>query len=159
MANNKKILVLGIGNTLLSDDGIGPRIIRDLSSVFKDSNISFKETCCGGIEIAELISGYNTVIFIDAIRTGEGRPGDTYIFDISDFRETIHLSSAHDLNFITAIELVKSLGMNLPANLYIIGIEIYTDSEFNEELSQPLKERYKEIIEEVKIFIGRIADC
>jgi len=153
MAKSKKILVLGIGNTLLSDDGIGPRIVRDLSLVFEGNNISFKEACCGGIEIAELISGYDCVIIIDAIRTVEGRPGDIYYFDISDFKETIHLSSVHDLNFITAIELMKSLGMRPPAHLYVVGIEIYTDTEFNEELSQPLKERYKKIIEEVKIFI------
>ncbi|HOK25164.1 MAG TPA: hydrogenase maturation protease [Bacteroidales bacterium] len=153
MVKNKKTLVLGIGNTILSDDGIGPKIIRDLSLVFDDNNISFKEACCGGIEIAELISGYDCVVFIDAIHTGEGKPGDVYFFDISDFRETIHLSNVHDLSFITAIELAKSLGMDLPASIIIVGVEILTDSEFGEELSPPLKERYETILEEVKTFV------
>jgi len=158
MIKDKKILVLGIGNTILSDDGIGPKIIRDLSLVFNERNISFKEACCGGIEIAELISGYDCVVFIDAIRTLEGKPGDIYYFDFFDFRETMHLSNFHDLNFITAIELARSIGMNLPSSIHIIGIEILTDSEFGEDLSQPLKERYCMILEEIKRFIEEIAN-
>ena len=51
--DHKPLLVLGVGNKILSDDGIGIRLIEDLQEHFKYQAIEFKEACCGGLEIVE----------------------------------------------------------------------------------------------------------
>jgi hydrogenase maturation protease len=153
---NKKMLILGLGNDILTDDGIGPRLVRDLAQMINDPNVQFDTASCGGLEIMEHIQGYDKVVFIDAIRNRDGKPGDVYCFKPSDFRETSNLSSLHDINFLTALELGISLNMGLPVDLHIIAVEIIEDMVFSEEFSLPLKERYNRILEEVFVKVREV---
>jgi len=153
---NKKTLILGLGNDILTDDGIGPRLVHDLAQMIDDPNVQFDTACCGGLEIVEYIKGYEKVVFIDAIRTRDGKPGDMYYFIPSDFRETMHLSNLHDVNFLIALNLGNTLDMNLPSDLHIIAIEIIEDMEFSEEFTMPLKEKYPEILEKVSVLLRGI---
>jgi hydrogenase maturation protease len=146
---DKKTLILGLGNNILTDDGIGPRLVNDLAQMILDPNIQFDTACCGGMEIVEYIKDFEKVVFIDAIRTRSGNPGDVYYFITSDFQETMHLSNLHDINFLTALRLGNTLNMDLPSDLHIIAIEIIEDMEFSEEFTMPLKEKYPEILEKV----------
>jgi len=149
-------LVLGMGNDILMDDGIGPRLVRDLAPLFANPGVQFEISCCGGLEIMEAIKGFNKVLFIDAIRTKNGKPGDIYYFKPSDFRETLHLSSLHDVGFLTALGLGKSLNLSLPSDLHIIAIEIIEDTEFGEDLTPELQEKYPKIKEEIAVLIKQI---
>jgi len=153
---NKKTLILGLGNDILKDDGIGPRLVHDLAQIIDEPNVQFDIACCGGLEIMEYIKGYEKVGFIDAIRTRDGKPGDVYYFIPSDFRETLHLSSLHDVSFLTALQLGNTLNMDLPSDLHIIAVEIIEDMEFSEEFTMPLKEKYQEILENVFAIVRRI---
>jgi hydrogenase maturation protease len=128
---NRKTLILGLGNDILTDDGIGSRLVSDLAQMIGDPDVHYNTACCGGLEIIEYIKGYEQVIFIDAIRTREGSPGDVYYFIPSDFRETSHLSSLHDVSFLTALKLGNSLNLGLPNDLHIIAVEIIEDMEFS----------------------------
>jgi len=153
-----KILILGLGNDILTDDGIGPRLTHDLELLLTDTNVHFNIACCGGLEILEYIKDYDQVIFIDAIQSKEGKPGDVYYFKPSDFMETSHLSSLHDINFLTAITLGNFLHLGLPSDLHIIAVEIIEDREFSDEFSPPLKEKYRQILEEVYAIIISITN-
>jgi hydrogenase maturation protease len=158
MPAEKKTLILGLGNDILTDDGIGPRLIKDLSGMILKDNVHFNVACCGGLEIMEYIKGYQQVVFIDAIRTKGGIPGDVYYFKPSDFRETSHLSSLHDITFITALNLGNTLDLDLPSDLHIIAVEIIEDMEFSNEFTSALRERYPEILNKVYEIINRIKD-
>ena len=68
LENPGKILVLGIGNEILKDDGIGPRLVMDLQHHFPEE-IRFNTSSLGGLEILEMIREYDTVFIIDAIKT------------------------------------------------------------------------------------------
>jgi hydrogenase maturation protease len=158
MPAEKKTLILGLGNDILTDDGIGPRLIKDLSGMILKDNVHFNVACCGGLEIMEYIKGYQQVVFIDAIRTKGGIPGDVYYFKPSDFRETSHLSSLHDITFITALNLGNTLDLDLPSDLHIIAVEIIEDMEFSNEFTSALRERYPEILKKASEIINRIKD-
>ena len=149
-------LVLGMGNDILMDDGIGHRLLHDLAPIFENPDLQFDVACCGGLEIMEVIKGFDKVLFIDAIRTKNGKPGDIYYFKPSDFQETLHLSSLHDVGFLTALRLGNSLNLHLPTDLHIIAIEIIEDMEFSEELTPELQEKYPKIKKEVADLIERI---
>ncbi|MGA3015155.1 MAG: hydrogenase maturation protease [Bacteroidales bacterium] len=145
----EKILILGIGNDILKDDGIGPRLVKDLQKEVFPEDICFKTSSMGGLEILELIREYHTVLILDAIKTKDGIPGEVYYFNPSDFHETMHLSNLHDVNFITAIELAKKIKLSIPENIHIIAVEIVEDLEFGRSLSPELEEKYPEIMNRV----------
>jgi hydrogenase maturation protease len=153
---NKQTLILGLGNDILTDDGIGPRLVRDLAQLIDNPTVRFDIANFGGLEIIEYIKGYEKVVFIDAIHNRDGIPGDVYYFIPSDFKETSHLSSLHDVNFLTALELGNTLNLDLPADLHIIAIEIVEDMEFSEEFTPPLKEKYYSILENVYAIVMSI---
>jgi hydrogenase maturation protease len=149
-------LILGIGNEILMDDGIGPRIVYDLGRLPEIPDAAFEIICTGGLEIMEYIKGYKRVIFIDAIRTTGGKPGDVFYFKPSDFAETMHLSSLHDINFLTALELGKCIDPGFTSDLHIIAVEIVEDRQFGNEFTTELRKKYPEIRKQVLSIIKSI---
>jgi len=152
----KKILVLGIGNDILTDDGIGPKIVNDLKTLERSPELIFETTTLGGLEILEIIKDYKKVIIIDAIRTIDGKPGEIFFFTPDDFKETLHLSNLHDINFLTALELGKKLGIPLPEEIHIIAIEIVEDQVFGTSFTPAIEEKYHIIMQSVKKQIGEL---
>lgn len=146
---DKKTLILGVGNDILTDDGIGSRLVTDLVKLINAPDVHFNTACCGGLEIVEYIKDFNRVIIVDAIRTQGGRPGAVYYFIPSDFRETSHLSNMHDVSFLNALELYGTLNLSLPDEIHIIAVEIAEDMKFSEEFTLQVEERYPEILEKV----------
>jgi hydrogenase maturation protease len=153
---NKKTLILGLGNEILSDDGIGPRLVKNLAQMFDDSNLQFKTASCGGLEIMEYLRSFDKAVLIDAIHTRDGKPGNVYYFKPSDFRETSNLSNLHDVNFLTALKLGEILKLDMPSDLHIIAVEIIEDLEFSEELTPILNKRYPETLARVFVIINQI---
>ena len=152
------MLILGLGNEILSDDGIGPRLVRALSAIIRNERILFDSAGCGGLEIMEHIRGFKMVIIIDAIHTSGGSPGDVYHFLPDDFRETSNLSNLHDVSFLTTLRLGDILGLDLPSEIHIIAVEIVEDREFSEEFTPAIKERFQDIFDDVVAIINRIME-
>lgn len=148
MVNEKK-LILGVGNDILMDDGIGPRVVEKLRKERPLPGIDYRTTTLGGLDILEFITGYHWVAFVDAIKTRDGVPGSVYEFTPEDFKETLHLSNLHDISFLSAIELGKQLDFGIPGRIHIFAIEIIEDLVFGEEFTPPLQERFEGIVEEI----------
>jgi len=151
----KKTLILGIGNDILTDDGIGIRLIEDLRTMNYPKDITFLTITLGGLETLEIIKDYQKVIFLDAIMTENGIPGSVYCYSVNDFKETLHLSNLHDINFLTALELGKKLGIPIPDDIKIIAVEVIEDRVFGKELTPLLQQKYPEILGTVKQIIGK----
>ena len=78
-----KDLVIGIGNLVLSDDAIGPLLVRDLmKDMHINKNIDYKENYSTGLDLLEEIIGYERVIIIDCIKNEEYEPGTCLLFNI-----------------------------------------------------------------------------
>lgn len=148
--NKNKILIHGIGNEILTDDGIGPKLVKRLKGNLSRQDIDFETAFLGGLEVLEYIQGYQTVIFIDAIRTKGGVPGTVYRLSPEDFNKTIHLSSVHDVSFITAVDLGKKLGLDMPQHIHIIAVEIVEDRIFDDNFTPKIQVKYEEIFKEVR---------
>jgi hydrogenase maturation protease len=157
MVNKKEVLVFGIGNEILTDDAIGPKLVKDLESSLDLPNVEFETAALGGLEVLEFIQGYRKVILIDAIKTKDGIPGDVYLFTLDDFKETLHLSNLHDISFLTAIKLGNKLGFEMPKDMKVIAIEIIEDLVFSNDFTEPLQKRYQEIYKDIKIFLTEYA--
>lgn len=151
-------LILGIGNDILADDGIGPKLCDYLKDELTDGNFRFEKLNVGGMEVLEFIQDYKQVIFIDAIKTLNGKIGEVYYFTPGNFKETLHLSNLHDVNFITALELGNKLGFQVPEEMHIIAIEIKEDMVFSEDFSEELSCKYWDIKQKVTNIIKELTD-
>jgi len=147
--NKNNTLILGLGNDILTDDGIGPKLVMELQKVFEYPDVSFKTAATGGLEILELIKDYSNAIIIDAIKTNNGIPGTIYYLTPSNFKETLHVSSFHDISFLTALNLAEKMDLTIPDQINIIAIEIVEDLTFSDQLSPLIAEKYDQIFQEV----------
>jgi len=134
-----KTLILGMGNTLLSDDGIGIITKRYLEkNLGSNNNIDFSETSWGGFKIIDLLKGYDYTIIIDSIKTGLKPAGFINCLKPSDLLPTLRLTSYHDINFITAIKLAEQLGAKIASDIDIFAIEIEDNETIRESLNPML---------------------
>jgi hydrogenase maturation protease len=122
-----------LGNSLLSDDGVGLAIAAELKSRLDQSDITVMETSVAGLSLLDLLVGYDRAIIIDAIQTLDGKPGQIYRLDPEAFDTTRRTISPHDVNFTTALEFGKKVGLPLPQEIVIFAIEASDVSTFSEE--------------------------
>jgi hydrogenase maturation protease len=148
-----KILVLGFGSDALSDDGLPLKIVKDLEELFPGELISFQTSAVGGIDLVEILDGYETAIFVDTVRTSKGNPGELHILEYPDFMETFHLSSQHDLTFEEALRLGHELGFHLPSKMILIAVEISENRLLRQSFSEIIQDSYPDIIAPVKALI------
>jgi hydrogenase maturation protease len=152
----KETLILGVGNDILTDDGVGIKLCREMQQRLKYDNIFYDTACLGGLEILEYIRGYKTVIFIDAIKTQGGIPGTVYYFTPKDFKETSNLSNIHDVSFLKALEIGRTLYINVPESIHIVAVEIKEDLTFSEDFTPELQAKYPEAILKTQALIEDI---
>jgi hydrogenase maturation protease len=123
-------LVLGLGNPILTDDGVGIHVVRaaaaDRHIVPSPDRVRFAEASVGGLRLLDLLVGFDRAILVDAIQTGRGQPGEIYRLQLDDLWCTLHSGSSHDLSLSGALALGRGLEMALPqdASMTIIAIEV-----------------------------------
>lgn len=150
-----KTLVLGLGNPILTDDGVGIHVVRQAAAACHRPDVTFAEAAVGGLRLLELIAGYDRLILVDAIRTPDGRPGQIYRLGLGDLRASRHAGSTHDLSFQEAIAWGRRLGLALPADeaISIIAIEAEDVLSFGEALTPAvaaaMPAAVKELLEEL----------
>jgi hydrogenase maturation protease len=127
-----KTLVLGVGNTVLCDDGVGIRVAAEVAKLVSDPAITVAEACDGSLTLLEIFLGYDHVVLIDAIQTEGGTPGDVYELGPEDFCSARHLSSPHQVDFATALDLGKALGLPIPSRIDVVAVEAGDVTSFRE---------------------------
>ncbi len=120
-----KTLVIGLGNPILTDDGVGIYAARVVAQALPpNSGIDVMELAVGGLGLMEAMIGYDRVILIDSMWSPEGTPGTVVQCDAGYFPETFNTASAHDVDLTTALQVGRRLGAALPPDeqIVIIGV-------------------------------------
>jgi hydrogenase maturation protease len=138
-----KTLVLGLGNTILSDDGVGIHVARLIKEKLPDIDVI--EASAAGFRVVDEIIGYDKLILVDSIRTKNGKPGNYYKFGIEEFKSTLHHSSPHDMDMFSALELMKKHDADLPKEIIIYAIEVKDIFTFSEQCTEKVAEVIPEI--------------
>ena len=143
-----KTIILGIGNSILSDDGVGIHVVREVKKRIKNTNITVDEAMTGGMNLLDLIIGYDKAIIIDAVKSKDDEHGFVRRIPISNFN-TMHSCNPHDVSLIEAIEMAKKLGeKRIPKQIIIIGIMMKElPCEFGEILSDKIQATVPKAIE------------
>lgn len=132
-----KTLVLGLGNPLLGDDGVGWRVAEALRERISDPSIEIDCHAGGGLSLMERLIGYDRAIIIDAINTGQHPQGTVECFRLEELpnRVSSHLASSHETTLQTALRVGRMMGAALPNDIRIVAIETQNVYDFSEELS------------------------
>ncbi len=135
-----KTIVVGLGNPVLGDDGVGWRIVEDIQQELGASistDVDFICLSVGGLSLMERLVGYKRAILIDAVNLGKLPVGSVYCLALTDLPDLSagHTGSAHDTSLLTAIRLGREMGILLPEDILVIGVESLHVYEFSEKLS------------------------
>ena len=144
-----KTLILGLGNPILGDDGVGPRVVELLRTLFDSTDLTFKESCASGLDLLEEITGYHRLIIIDAIQTESGRVGQVRRLTLDNFTSSRLSGSPHSLDLATAVELGKKMGGQVPYQIDIFAVEVAEVNEFSESFTPEVEQAIPLVVDMV----------
>ena len=140
-----KVMVVGIGNLLMQDDGVGVHAIRALEELGFSDDV---ELIDGGTHSYDLIEEFcraENLIIVDAMHAG-GEPGTIYRapFDELGLEPAENITSLHEMHFVEAIKMTRMLGYNPPTTVF--GIEPAV-VEISMDLSPQVAEKLPRLVE------------
>ena len=137
-----KTIVIGLGNPILGDDGVGWRVAEEVHHQLDPAlHVDLDYLSLGGISLMEHLVGYQRVILIDAFSSDE-QPGSIKVSRLDDIPNysAFHITSVHDTSLQNAMKLGRELGADLPDDVIVVGISTKQVYDFCEELSPPVAE-------------------
>ncbi len=147
MKSANKILILGIGNVLMGDEGVGVHAIKELEKETFPPNVTLLDGGTGGFHLLEYLQEYPRIIMIDA--TMDGKPAGTISLIEPKFATDFPKSlSAHDIGLRDLIESTAVLG-ELP-KMYLITVTIDSIQSMQMELSSEIEKQIPAVVEKVK---------
>ena len=141
-SKKSRILVIGLGNPILGDDGVGWKVAEEVKKQLpSDMPVDMECLSLGGISLMEHLIGYDRAILVDAFALDEPI-GSILVLKLSDLPNysAFHTTSPHDTSLQNAIELGRSVGAYLPYDIMIVGIATKHVYDFSNELSPPVAE-------------------
>jgi hydrogenase maturation protease len=133
---NASTLVVGLGNPILGDDGVGWRVAESVRANLNDPDVEVLCLSLGGLALMENLAGYRRVIIVDAMSSG-APTGTLHFLSLQELDELAaqHTACVHDLSLAAALALGRELGVNLPEEIRVVGVEAAAEFDFGEMLS------------------------
>ncbi|KAA3641979.1 MAG: hypothetical protein DWQ07_25625 [Chloroflexi bacterium] len=139
-------LLIGLGNPILGDDGIGWRVVEAVESKLAGTfwrdvefqrDVDVQYLSLGGLALMENMQGYHDVLVVDSITTGKYPIGTILSMPLSALPNLSagHTTAAHDTSLQTALETGRKMELDLPENVWVVAVEVEQNFDFSEELS------------------------
>lgn len=156
-----KIAVVGFGNILMADDGVGVHVIYALQdpSIARrlPPTVEFIDGGTNALDVIMSLDDVDKLVIVDAVKTG-GSPGEIHRFDnftaVSLQNTRIENLSLHDVNLIDALKIAGKIN-RLPEKIILMGIEP-KEIKLSMELSEEVKNKMHGII---KIVLSEVSDA
>ncbi len=132
-----KTIIIGLGNPILSDDGVGWKVVDELEKTLNVERLTFDRASLGGLSLMERMIGFERAILVDAIETGRLPAGSVQTFPLEALTDPSagHSASVHDTSLLTALETGRRMGLAVPREVRVVAVEAAQVYEFSEELS------------------------
>ncbi len=141
-----KILLLGLGNDILTDDAIGLLLVRKLrDELAADPRLDVRETQEMGLALLDFLSGYREVVLVDAIQTGRVPPGTVHELDAAGLK-SLTGRTPHFLGVGETLALGQQLGLPMPARVRIFAVEVADAHTLGTQLSPDLEAAFPAIL-------------
>ena len=150
---SKKIAIIGIGNTLRRDDGIGIIVLESLLKFYQRKDIDYFNFGSASFDLLHRIKNYDTVLPIDGINAGFNI-AELRVSELKniDYKLDNSLTSTHEFNLKSVFELSKKLGIK--TRIFVAGIQV-ADTSFGEGISEALEYKKEDIIKEIAAFVDK----
>jgi hydrogenase maturation protease len=132
-----KTLIVGLGNPILGDDGVGWKVAEELQKQLpEDAAMDVECLSLGGIGLMEHLIDYDRVIIVDAFSM-DAPVGSISVLKLSQLPNysAYHITNMHDTSLQKAMELGREMGAHLPEDVMIVGIATEHIHDFSEYLS------------------------
>jgi len=159
-----KILVLGMGNDLYGDDGVGLHAVRLLKDEWADgatpgepsSSVEFVECLLSGAALLDVIHGHDALVVIDTIMKAEPLTGRISILEAADIRD-FPGPSPHYVSVPQVLAIGREIGLKMPRTVVIIAVEAKDLFRLGEGLSEDMHTRLPDILEVAKDVLHGLA--
>jgi hydrogenase maturation protease len=153
-----KILLLGLGNDILSDDAVGLSIAREIRRRLSDSEgIEVRESSEMGLSLLDEIAGFDDLVLVDAIQTGQAPPGFVHQLDGDDLR-VLPGGSPHFVGVGEMLALGRRLGLPVPRRVQVFAVEVKDPFTVGESMTSPLLRAFPAVVELVLGATRRLRD-
>jgi hydrogenase maturation protease len=153
MGEPRGILILGVGNLLRKDDGVGVQAVQRLQALPLPGGVTVVDAGTAGVGLVDILEGYERAVIIDAADMGL-QPGSVAKFrpEATQFRTPDFQLSMHSADVAGALELARALGRQLP-ELAVIGVQP-RDTTWGTEMSVEVLAEMRHIVDLVLEEIG-----
>ena len=145
--------IIGLGNTLLTDDGVGIYAVRELrkrlTAAGRADTVDIVETETAGFALMELLTGWDRVILIDSIQFDNVEPGTVVHINPQDLRTSLRLRSVHEIDLPTVLALGRKLSLPMPDKVEIVAIQSQDALTLGESLTPPVHRGMHEAVEAI----------
>lgn len=149
----KPDLVLCLGNEILGDDRFGSVVAEALATSDNGSaEVIFAPVA--GFALLDLLVDRERVLIVDTIQTGTSPPGTLYRFQAGALAPSNHLTTSHQINLPTALELGKRMGLAMPTAVEVIAVEAQDVRTLSENLSPAVTKAVDESVREIQQWIS-----
>jgi hydrogenase maturation protease len=153
LVDRMKTLVLGLGNPLLGDDAIGLLVAGRLRERLAGrGDVLVEEEEAGGLRLMERLAGHQCAIVVDAMVSG-GQPGTIRRLSAGEV-PTQRTAIAHGIDLPRALELGRSLGLEMPSRVRVVAIEAESVLEFRHDLTPAVAAALEPAVEAVLAELG-----
>lgn len=139
--------IIGIGNPLKRDDGIGIHLIEKLRKEDISEDIDILDCGTGGMKLVHDLKDLDSVLIVDSVMFG-GEPGESVFFTPEEIKSLKVQTGTHDSDLFEILSISESMG-EAPDKVIIMGIQPKQIT-FGEEISEPLKKKVQEYMEKIK---------
>jgi hydrogenase maturation protease len=135
-----KNLIIGLGNPILGDDGVGWRVAEEVErAITNQPDVEVDCVALGGLSMMERLTGYDFVVIIDAFFTGSAPVGtvNQYLLNELPDLSSGHTTAIHDTSLRNALNIGRGMDIPLPLdeNIHIVAVEAGNIYDFSESLS------------------------
>ena len=146
----KPILILCLGNEVLSDDSFGPTIAKALiQRQREDEWVEVTFAPVAGFSLLDLLNGRKKALIVDSIVTGNAPAGTLHYFPMGDLTPSRNLTTSHQMSLPTAIELGRQVGYRMPEQIDVLAVEVVDVTTLNEEMTDPVKAAIKPAVNRI----------
>jgi hydrogenase maturation protease len=163
-----RTLVVGLGNPILGDDGVGWRVVDalegriagDARALAAAGSVELDRDAIGGLGLMERMVGFAQAILVDALVDDGTRPGQVTTFALAAAPDGAarHLDSAHDVRLSDALAVGRSLEAPLPRSVDVVGIGVERVHEFDDRLTPPVAAAVGKAVDLVLTLLRRPAE-
>jgi hydrogenase maturation protease len=140
-------VLIGLGNPIMSDDGVGIVVSRKVHT--RLSGFELETSGGNGFDVIDRMLNCDTAVIIDSMVTGLHPPGTVAKLEAGSDLRTLRMTHSHGVDFLTAMEMAKSMGARLPGEIVVYGIEVQDPFSLGQEISQAVVGRIDEVVDSI----------